>query len=150
MKTLFEKETCDELFERLSRLESDSDRQWGKMSPSQMMEHTARVLEMATSDEQPIKQIFLGKALSWIFKKGFLGEKPFRKNAPTGPDYVIKDDPDIDQTRERLKEMITKFHGCGAEGLDGHVHPFFGRLTGKQWGETQYKHLDHHLRQFGV
>ena len=37
-----------------------------------------------------------------------------------------------------------------ADGLDGNVHPFFGRLSGKQWGETQYKHVDHHLRQFGV
>ena len=33
---------------------------------------------------------------------------------------------------------------------DGNVHPFFGTLTGKQWGETQYKHVDHHFRQFGV
>src|SRR4026207_1478741 len=110
MKTIFDTETRDELIARLGSLAADTERQWGKMSPSQMMEHTARVLEMATSDDQPIKQIFLGKALSWMFKKEFLGEKPFRKNAPTGPDYVIKDDPDIERTRERLKEMITKFH----------------------------------------
>ena len=150
MKTLFEKETCDELFVRLGTLTPECKREWGKMSPSQAMEHTARVLEMATSDEQPIKQIFIGKALGWIFKKSFLGEKPFRKNAPTGPDYVIKDEPELEQTCQRLKELITKFHGLGSDQLEGNVHPFFGPLTGKQWGETQYKHVDHHLRQFGV
>ncbi len=150
MKTIFEKETHDELLERIGKLAVDTERQWGKMSPVQAMEHTARVLEMATSDEQPIKQIFLGKALGWIFKGQFLGEKPFRKNAPTGPDYVIKDEPDMELTRERLKVMITKFNGLGPDGLDGNVHPFFGPLTGKQWGETQYKHVDHHLRQFGI
>lgn len=150
MKTLFDTAALDEMKERLARLVPDSPRQWGKMSPSQAMEHTARVLEMATGDDQPIKQIFLGKALSWIFKNKFLGEEPFRKNAPTGPDYVVKDEPEFDATRERLKELIAKFNSMGEAGLDGNVHPFFGRLTGKQWGETQYKHVDHHLRQFGV
>jgi hypothetical protein len=150
MKTIFDAEARDELLERLARLAPDSPREWGKMTPSQMMEHTARVLEMATSPEQPMKQIFLGKALSWIFKNKFLGPEPFRKNAPTGPDYVIKDEPDFDATRSRLNELIAVFHSRGSDGLDGNVHPFFGRLSGKQWGETQYKHVDHHLRQFGV
>lgn len=150
MKTIFDKDTHDELMERLARLTQDSARQWGKMSPSQAMEHTARVLEMAMSEEQPIKQIFLGKALSWIFKNKFLGEEPFRKNAPTGPDYVIKDEPDFEATRAKLSDLIAAFHGRGADSMEGNVHPFFGRLTGQQWGETQYKHVDHHLRQFGV
>jgi hypothetical protein len=150
MKTIFDTETRDELFERLGKLSPECERQWGKMTPSQMMEHTARVLEMATSDAQPVKQVFIGKAIGWIFKNQFLGEKPFGKNAPTGPDYKIADEPDLEQTRERLKQLIAKFHERGANGLDGNVHPFFGPLTGKQWGETQYKHLDHHFRQFGV
>ena len=150
MKTIFDPETHGELLDRLGKLTPDAERQWGKMSPSQMMEHTARVLEMATSEEQPLKQVFLGKAIAWIFKNKFLGEQPFGKNAPTGPDYVIQDQPDFEATRERLKHLIAKFHDRGADGLDGNVHPFFGRLTGKQWGETQYKHVDHHLRQFGL
>lgn len=150
MKTIFDTHDRAELIERLDRLSLESEREWGKMSPSQAMEHTARVIEMATGDDQPIKQIFLGKVLSWIFKNKFLGEEPFRKNAPTGPDYVVKDEPEFDATRERLKELIAKFNSMGEAGLDGNVHPFFGRLTGKQWGETQYKHVDHHLRQFGV
>ncbi len=150
MKTLYDTVTLNELKERLTSLAPDSPRQWGKMSPSQAMEHTARVLEMAMSEQQPIKQIFLGKALSWIFKNKFLGEEPFRKNAPTGPDYVIKDEPDFEATRAKLTELIAAFHGRGAETMNGNVHPFFGALTGQQWGETQYKHIDHHLRQFGV
>ena len=150
MKTIFENETCNELLTRIVNVRPECERQWGKMSPSQMMEHTARVLEMATSDDQPLKQVFVGKALGWMFRKSFLSEKPFGKNAPTGPDYIIKDEPELEATRERLKQMITKFHGLGPDGLDGNVHPFFGKLTGKQWGETQYKHVDHHLRQFGV
>jgi len=149
MKTLFDADTRAEVLERLGQLTPDTERQWGKMSPTQMMEHAARALEMA-SGKRPMKWHIIGKALSWYFKKEFLGEKPFNKNRPTGPDFIIKDQPDFESTRVRLSELITEFHDLGESGTDGNIHGFFGPLTGKQWGETQYKHLDHHLRQFGV
>jgi hypothetical protein len=149
MKTLFEKETCDEVLTRLGSLTPECERQWGKMSASQMMEHTARAMEMATTNEV-MKQALLGKLLGWMFRNQFLGEEPFRKNSPTGPDFIVKDEPDFEATRIRLNELINKLHGLGEAGTDGKVHRFFGKLSGKQWGETQYKHVDHHLRQFGV
>jgi len=148
MKSIFDENTLGDLVKRLDSLSPQSDRQWGKMSPSQMMEHCYRALEMA-SGNKPIKQVFLGKILSWIFKKEFVSEKPFHRNRPTGPDFIIKDDPDFDATREKLKRSLVSFHELGESGTDGNIHGFFGPLTGKQWGETQYKHLDHHLRQFG-
>lgn len=149
MKTLFDSDTYCEVLERLERLNQNSERQWGKMSPSQMMEHTARALEMATGDV-PMKQALLGKAIGWMFKGKFLGEEPFPKNSPTGPTLVIENDPEFEATRDRLVALVTRFHGLGANAVDGNVHGFFGPLTGKQWGETQFKHVDHHLRQFGV
>ena len=149
MKSIFDNDTYAELTERLAKLSPETPPQWGKMQPSQMMEHAARALEMATG-RKPMKQAAIGKAIGWIFKKKFLGEQPFSKNSPTGPDFIIRDDPDFESTRARLTELIDEFHRMGESGLDGHVHGFFGRLTGKQWGETQYKHLDHHFRQFGV
>jgi hypothetical protein len=149
MKTVFDKTTHDELLDRFGRLSADAERQWGKMSASQMMEHAARVLEMATG-KIPAKQLMLGKAISWIFRKGFLSEKPLPKGAPTGPDFLAIDEPDFEATRQRLCAAISEFHSLGESGTNGNVHRFFGPLTGKQWGETQYKHLDHHLRQFGI
>lgn len=149
MKTIFDKATHEELLERLGRLSMASERQWGKMSASQMMEHTARALEMATGSV-PMKQAFIGKAIGWIFKNKFLGPEPFPQNSPTGPTLIIKDDPEFEATRARLAGLITDFHNLGESGTDGNIHGFFGPLTGKQWGETQYKHVDHHLRQFGL
>ena len=149
MKTLFDKNACDELLGRLGKLTAETERQWGKMSPSQMMEHAARALEMGIG-ATPVKQIFAGKLLSRFFRKEFLGEEPFKPNRPTGPDFIIKHEPDFEPTRVRLSTLITRFHELGESGIDGNVHKFFGPLTGKQWGETQYKHVDHHLRQFGV
>lgn len=149
MKTIFDKSTYEELLERVGKLTPNSKLQWGKMSSGQMMEHSARALEMATG-KNPMQQAFLGKAIGWIFKSGFLGEEPFPKNSPTGPTLIIKDEPDFEPTKAKLKDLVTEFHVLGESGTDGNIHGFFGRLSGKEWGETQYKHLDHHLRQFGL
>ncbi|HEX6279719.1 MAG TPA: DUF1569 domain-containing protein [Pyrinomonadaceae bacterium] len=149
MKTIFDQTDHDELLERLGKLEISSQRQWGKMTPSQMMEHLSRALDMAIG-KTPSKHRLIGKMLSWMFREEFLGEKPFKPNRPTGKNFIITDDPDFEPTRIRLSALITEFHGLGEAGTDGNVHGFFGPLTGKQWGETQYKHVDHHLRQFGV
>lgn len=149
MRTIFDRADHDELHGRIDRLAVDANRAWGKMSPAQMMEHCARVLEMATG-KKPMKQLFVGKMLSWMFKKEFLGEAPFKPDRPTGPDFKIKDEPDFEATRLRFKNLLTEFHELGERGLEGNVHGFFGPLTGKQWGETQFKHIDHHLRQFGL
>ncbi|MEK7854797.1 MAG: DUF1569 domain-containing protein [Acidobacteriota bacterium] len=149
MKTVFDAATRNELTERLGRLSPDSERQWGKMSVAQAMEHMARALEMGMG-KKPMKQILPGKLFSWFFRKEFLGEAPFKKNRPTGPDFIVKEEPDFDATRIRVTQLIKEFHNLGESGTDGNIHGFFGSLTGKQWGETQYKHVDHHLRQFGL
>lgn len=148
MKSLFDQSTYDEVISRLDRLAPDTARQWGKMSPAQMLEHCARALEMATG-KKPMPQALLGKLIGWIFKNQFLGEKPFPKDSPTGPDFIVKDAPDFAATAARTKALIKEFHLLGEAKTDGNIHGFFGRLSGKEWGETQYKHLDHHLRQFG-
>ena len=49
-----------------------------------------------------------------------------------------------------LKTLMTDLQAKGPAATDGNVHGFFGPLTGDEWGICQYKHVDHHLRQFGV
>ena len=131
MRSILDDETRDELLERLGKLTPDTRPAWGKMTPSQMMEHTARIFDMATG-RKPTKQVFIGKAISWIFKKQFLSEKPFKPNGPTGPDFKVKDQPEFESTRARLIELINEFHDIGEIGLDGRVHAFFGPLTAKE------------------
>lgn len=147
MKSIFDQSAYDEILARFDKLESASPRQWGKMSPAQMLEHCARVVEMAIGRE-PVQQALPGKMIGWIFKKNFLSDKPLPKNSPTGPDFIIKDEPELTVTKAKLKSLITEFHRLGEAGTDGHVHRFFGKLSGAEWGVSQFKHLDHHLRQF--
>lgn len=149
MQTLFDPKTHQDVVRRVAALRPDSVRQWGKMSPAQMLEHTSRALEMAIGTK-PVPQVFIGKLLSWMVRKQFVGEKPFRKNGPTGPWLIVHDEPDFAEVQAKATRLLNEFHQLGERGCDGHVHGFFGTMSGADWGVTQFKHFDHHLRQFGV
>ena len=149
MKTLFDPVAYEEIVRRVESIQPGSERQWGKMTVAQMLEHTARALEMAAGKRQR-KQAFLGKLIGWKFRKDFVGEKPFGKNGPTGPDFIVEGEPDFRSTREKVKTLLGELHALGERGCDGNIHGFFGKMTGAEWGVTQYKHMDHHLRQFGA
>jgi|SRR6185369_1129388 hypothetical protein len=149
MKTIWDGDTYQEIVRRFESLQPNSQRQWGKMSVTQMLEHNSRVLEVVTG-KRPMQQLFIGKLISWMFKKKFLGEEPLGKNGPTGTELIVKDEPDFRQTKDKVRALLNDLHTLGEKGCDGKIHGFFGRLTGAEWGICQYKHLDHHLRQFGV
>lgn len=150
MKTLFDPAAYEDIVRRVDSVRPNAERRWGKMTAAQMLEHTARALEMAIG-KNPRKQAVLGKMIGWVFRSDFVGEKPFGKNAPTAPDFVLTGaDPDFGPTKDRLKTLLSEFHALGETGCDGNVHGFFGRMTGAEWGITQHKHVDHHLRQFGA
>ena len=149
MQTLFDSQTHQDVARRIAALRSDSPRQWGKMSPAQMLEHCSRALEMAIGSK-PASQVLLGKLISWTVRKQFVGDQPFGKNLPTGPWMIVKDEPDFAAVQARATNLLREFHELGERGCDGHVHGFFGTMTGAEWGITQFKHFDHHLRQFGV
>jgi hypothetical protein len=149
MQTLFDPQTHQDVVRRVAALRADSARHWGKMSPAQMLEHTSRALEMAIGT-RPVSQVFLGKLIGWMVRKDFVGEKPFSKNGPTGRWLIVTDEPDFATVQSKATRLLNEFHQLGERGCDGHVHGFFGKMTGAEWGVTQFKHLDHHLRQFGV
>jgi hypothetical protein len=73
-----------------------------------------------------------------------------RRNSPTVPDLVIAEERDLDTERDRLTSLIDRFVAAGPAGCTTHPHSFFGRMTPREWAILMYKHLDHHLRQFGA
>jgi hypothetical protein len=148
MKSLFDPDVFQHTVSRIERLQPTASRQWGKMTSAQVLEHLTRVLEMACG-KGPQKQILIGKLFSWLAWKNFIGEKPFPQNSPTGPEFIPRSEPDFAATKARLLGTMREFQSIGEKGVDGNVHAFFGRMSGAEWGVTQYKHLDHHLRQFG-
>jgi hypothetical protein len=149
MKSLFNPADRESLSHRLAALEPTAQRQWGKMDPAQMLKHCSIALGDLLGD-RPVKQLFLGKLITPLIRGQIFGEKPFRRNSPTDPIYVVSDPQDFEAERTRLATLIDRVVQRGAAKTEGRIHPFFGRLSGDQWGRRIYKHFDHHLRQFGV
>ena len=150
MKNLHNPEQVAEIRRRLATLRPDSPRQWGKMSAPQAVAHMSVGLESALGDRE-IPQVWFGKLIGPFVKKFALGDdKPFARNAPTAPEFLIAGERDLAREREKLLGLIDRFVAGGPAALEGRRHAFFGRMTAEEWAVLQYKHLDHHLRQFGA
>ncbi len=150
MKSLYDSERVTELKQRMSKLKPDSPRQWGTMNPAQAMAHCCGGLEWAVGDAVP-PRMFIGRLIGWMVKSMVLrDDEPMRKNSPTSNDIVVKDNRDLNEERARLITLIDRFVAAGPKGCTTHPHSFFGPLTPNEWAVLMYKHVDHHLRQFGV
>jgi hypothetical protein len=119
------------------------------MDTGQMLAHCCAALEVATGEE-PRKQALIGKLLGRFARSSMLGEKPFRRNSPTDPSFVITDPRDFARERERLRATIVRFCERGPDMAARRIHTFLGRISGEEWGVLMHKHLDHHFQQFGV
>lgn len=150
MKSFFEQNASPQFKDRLARLRPDSESQWGKMNAAQMVAHLCKGMEQAMGEVRP-PRIFLGRIIGQFVKPYVLrDDEPMRRNSPTVPGFAINDDRDFTAERQRLYKLIDRAVAAGPAGCTSHPHSFFGKLTPEQWGILMYKHLDHHLRQFGV
>ena len=149
-KTLYLTATVDEVKDRLGRLRPESARQWGKMNAAQMVAHCSIGMELALGDFRPPRMV-IGRVIGGLIKPiAFKEAEPIRRDSPTIPGMVVADARDLDLERVRLYGLIDRFAEGGPAGCTTHPHSFFGRLTAEEWSMWMYKHLDHHLQQFGV
>jgi hypothetical protein len=150
MKNLFEVATVEEVKRRMAQLRTDSERQWGKMTPAQTLAHCSSAMEMAVGEKSP-PRILIGRLLGPLAKKAMiLKEKPMPHNSKTDNSLLVNDQRDFVSERQRLSEIIDRFAAGGAAACTKHPHFFFGPLTPDEWAALMYQHLDHHLRQFRV
>ena len=149
MLSLFDKNTYTDTINRLNALSPDAKALWGKMNVAQMLAHCKEAFKIPLSDIKPPRML-AGIIFSWMFKSKLYNDKPWGKNLPTSPDFKIKGERDFYIEKLKLSELIAKFYSAGPGGVGKFPHPFFGKFTPEQWGKSMYKHLDHHLKQFGV
>jgi hypothetical protein len=149
LKNLFQPEAVEEVVSRVETLQPSAQRQWGKMDVAQMMAHCSAALDMASGRLNP-PRIFIGRLIGPFIRPIYTNEKPFSQNNPTDKQLVVSDPRDFAREQERLKRCLREFHEGGEAKCTRHPHPFFGELTPQAWGRGMYKHLDHHLRQFGA
>ena len=147
MNNLFNQSDVSLILQRIEKLTPEHQRQWGKMNVAQMLAHCNMSVETAMG-KNFIPRVFIGRIIAPLIKSTVLGEKPFRKNSPTDKSYLFPADVKFDKTN--LTESIKKFSEGGPAKCTTYAHPFFGKFTPDEWAVFEWKHLDHHLRQFGV
>ena len=147
MKSLFEEGTFEEILTRLDKLKEGLQPQWGKMSVGQMAWHCQIPLKVGISNRAPKKKS--NPLIRLLFRKSMYSDRPWRKNLPTAPFAKAREPKQVSEELPILKQMVREFHAL-KDREHWNPHPIFGEFTREQWGQMQYKHLDHHLTQFGV
>jgi hypothetical protein len=153
MKNLFEPTLVEDVKRRIMRLDPESERQWGKMPLAQVLAHCTSGFQMAMGTINPKRAPFPANVIGPLIKPLVFGDdKPIRRNSPSAPELFTSDPAQCEFERERtqLINAIDSFVFKGAACCSQQPHPFFGPLKPQQWAILMYKHVDHHLRQFGV
>lgn len=153
MEDLFDHAQNTAMLARLDHLTPTTPALWGKMNVAQMLAHSQVALEVALG-KRGLSKSLVGAVLGTLFgkaaKRKLMRPVPFDKNLPTHPDFKIKGDPSFEAERAKLRALIEGFAAAGPAGLTKNPHPFFGPMTPTEWSTLQWKHLDHHFKQFGV
>jgi hypothetical protein len=149
MKTMWNADNQREIRDRMVRLTSDRSAAWGKMNAPQMVCHLAESLKMALGDlpvarkNVPIRYPPLKQFIVYV--------APFPKNVPTAPELLARPPRDWPGDVADVLALVDRFAARGAEKtVSWPEHPAFGRLSARAWGVLVYRHMDHHLRQFGA
>jgi hypothetical protein len=151
LPNIFEKEITEQVISRIKTLTPASKPLWGKMNVGQMLAHLNISYRYVYEPEQfkPVPG-FLKFIFKLMIKPMVVNEKPYKKNGRTAPDFIIIAEKDFLKERNELIAFLEKTQTLGIAYFDGKASHSFGNLNATEWNNLFYKHLDHHLRQFGV
>jgi hypothetical protein len=150
LPNIFTTEVTNQLLQRIDKLTESTQPEWGKMDVAKMLAHCNVTYELIYTDKHPKPGAFK-KALLKLFLKGTItNEKPYKKSSPTAPEFLITSDKNFSDEKKRLKDYLHQTQQDGAAKFDGRESHSIGVLSAAEWSNMLYKHLDHHLMQFGV
>ncbi len=150
MSNVFSTVDTNEITSRISKLTPDSKPLWGKMSVAKMLAHCNVTYELVYEDKHPKPNPIIKFILKTFVKKLVVNEIPYKHNSQTAPYFIIKDNKDFEYEKARLITHINKTQQLGENHFDGKESHSFGILSKTEWNNMFYKHLNHHLSQFGV
>ena len=147
-KSLFDREAREELVRRMESIDPTRGPLWGKMNAGQMLAHINASLRMATGElaTKPKRTPLKNPLGRWLV---IYGMKTWPHSTPTAPELLSTPPGEWEAELVRFRELLEQA-GTRSPAGEWPLHPAFGKLTGTQWGHLTYKHVEHHLRQFGV
>ncbi|MEP7231890.1 MAG: DUF1569 domain-containing protein [Ginsengibacter sp.] len=146
VKNLFDPAVKQNIVDRFNKLTPETKGLWGKMNVEQMLAHLQLPISLAYGKHK-LKGSFVLKLIGPFFKSVLYNDKPYKHGLPTDKTYIVTDSKNFEQEKNNLIELILQFK---EENISDDKHEVFGRLTKEQWSKATWKHLDHHLQQFGV
>ncbi len=151
VKNIFSQEVTEEIITRINSLQPHNTPLWGTMSADQMLAHCNVTYDFIFSTEKFKKPNPLKRFILRTFVKSIVvNEKPYTKNSRTAPEFVMVGQKNFEQEKIKLIENIKKSQQLGYKYFDGKENFSFGAMSGTEWNNLFYKHLDHHLSQFGL
>jgi len=137
-----------ELLDRLERLTPDTTPLWGEMTAPQMLAHLADWMLMAKGE---LKAARINRPLRYPpLKQLVIYWLPFPKNVPTAPELKGRKPLEWAVERGAVRRHVQSFENMDPPIATWPEHPVFGKMTPKAWCVFAYRHMDHHLRQFGI
>lgn len=150
MLNIFHQADKDLLIDRINRLTPSTSPLWGKMQVAQMLAHCNLLpFGMIYDTSRPGLNPFVKLILKLFVKPVAAGNKPYKKNSSTGPNFKITTEKNFDEEKQRLIAYIEQTYQLGPDYFLDKESPF-GKLTKTEWTNLFFKHLNHHLTQFGV
>lgn len=150
MNSLFDTKTLTEIKNRIDNLSEETKPNWGKMNSGQMLRHCQTPFNIVNGTvEMKTKVGFMKKLVFKMMKSLMYNDKKWRHNVPTPKEFIVDYQVNFNDEKGVLFELIDDFHQR-KDQAKFEPHPVFGKFKKDQWGKMQYKHLDHHLTQFGV
>lgn len=152
MKNINRDRDFQELQARWQKLSPGSTARWGKMNAAQVIVHCTDPLREAMG-LRPTRDLstFFFRSIGKYF--ALYGPEWPKGKFPTSPDYDQEKKGTPLTTFENDRDLLLKLMSnmkSQPEWFKFQKHPAFGYLTRKEWGILTYRHMDHHLRQFGI
>lgn len=147
IKNLFDPAVKQDIINRINTLSPASTPIWGKMNVAQMLAHLQFPIGIAFGTQQP-KGSFLLRLIGPLFKSKLWDGSPWKQGLPTDPTFITTGtDKDFEKEKAALLGLLNRF---SESAIVGEKHPIFGKMTKENWSRATWKHIDHHLRQFGA
>lgn len=147
---IFSEQVCNGIIERIEKLTPQTQPLWGTMDVAKMLAHCCVTYEYVYDDKYPKPNFFMGFIMKVLVKPTVVGEKPYERNSRTGPDFLISDARVFETEKKRLIQYLQRVQKEGRSAFEGRASHSFGNLNATEWNNMFYKHIDHHLKQFGV
>lgn len=153
MNTLSDSRAVARLLERLARLTPESERRWGTLTPGEMLCHLGDAEEgvlglrntpgpAVSGKPSPIaKLLFITLPLPW--------PKGVKTRPGVDPRQAGTRPTDFESDRARVVAGLHALAAATADALPA-SHFRFGVMRLRDWQRWGWRHVNHHLRQFGL